>query len=61
MPEMSLEVKLGMTGWAEVGGEVQNYLKRVSLPSFSSYISVSLDPGEAVGGFCFSAAPGSSR
>lgn len=25
---MSLEVKLGMTGWAEVGGEVQNYLKR---------------------------------
>lgn len=25
---MSLEVKLGMTGWAEVGEEVQNYLKR---------------------------------
>lgn len=26
--EMSLEVKLEMTGWAEVGGEVQNSLKR---------------------------------
>lgn len=26
--EMSLEVKLEMTGWAEVGGEVQNCLKR---------------------------------
>lgn len=26
--EMSLEVKFGMTGWAEVGGEVQNCLKR---------------------------------
>lgn len=26
--EMSLEVKLGMTEWAEVGGEVQSYLKR---------------------------------
>lgn len=25
---MSLEVKLEMTGWAEAGGEVQNYLKR---------------------------------
>lgn len=25
---MSLEVKLEMTGWAEVGGEVQNCLKR---------------------------------
>lgn len=25
---MSLEVKLGMTGWAEVGEEVQSYLKR---------------------------------
>lgn len=26
--EMSLEVKLEMTGWSEVGGEVQNCLKR---------------------------------
>lgn len=26
--EMSLEVKLEMTAWAEVGGEVQNCLKR---------------------------------
>lgn len=25
---MSLEVKLGMIGWAEVGEEVQSYLKR---------------------------------
>lgn len=28
IPEMSLEVKLGTTGWAEVGGEYQSYLKR---------------------------------
>nr|KAF6371222.1 zinc finger CCCH-type containing 13 [Myotis myotis] len=28
IPEVSLEVKLGMTGWAEVGEEVQSYLKR---------------------------------
>lgn len=28
IPEVSLEVKLGMTGSAEVGAEVQSYLKR---------------------------------